>query len=252
MTTNPAWEMAPENPIPEVIRDTLTPTISRLVAGLPMHELHVIVKEAMACEDALEREIETLERELNIKSSDSKKSSKEEDASPLSPLKEPVMNPIPLLPIVYQPNGGDVNYLASVDDILDTEFTPPDRYFTISALLGRLREPLKLPHPPNSRLHAHPLSIKTKKNDPVSEERKKQLALEKQQALLALDKDVAYHADHPDTTALLALYKKISGHRTSAVFRKPVNPLEGESRKGVGDGDAVVTLFLPTRSTLSH
>ena len=70
----------------------------------------------------------------------------------------------------------------------------------------------------------------------MSEERKKQLALEKQQALLALDKDVAYHADHPDTTVLLALHKKISGHRTSAVFRKPVNPLEGESRKGVGTG----------------
>jgi hypothetical protein len=62
-----------------------------------------------------------------------------------------------------------------------------------------------------------PLSIKSKKNDQVSEERKKRLALTKQQALLALDEDVAYHADHadhPDTTALLAMYKKISGHRT--------------------------------------
>jgi hypothetical protein len=51
----------------------------------------------------------------------------------------------------------------------------------------------------------------------VSEERKKQLALTKQQALLVLDEDVAYlanHTDHPDTTALLAMYKKISGHRT--------------------------------------
>ena len=47
--------------ITEAIRDTLSPTILRLVAGLcPMHELYVIVKEAMACKDALEREIETL------------------------------------------------------------------------------------------------------------------------------------------------------------------------------------------------
>jgi hypothetical protein len=54
--------MKDEEPIiiTEAIRDTLSPTISRLVAGLPMHKLYVIVKEAMACEDALEREIETL------------------------------------------------------------------------------------------------------------------------------------------------------------------------------------------------
>ena len=42
-----------EDPITEAIRDMLPITLSRLVAGLPMHELDVIVKEAMACEDAL-------------------------------------------------------------------------------------------------------------------------------------------------------------------------------------------------------
>lgn len=42
-----------EDPIPEAIRDILPATLSRLAAGLPMHELGVIVKEAMACEDAL-------------------------------------------------------------------------------------------------------------------------------------------------------------------------------------------------------
>jgi hypothetical protein len=58
--------MKDEEPIiiTEAIRDTLSTTISRLVAGLPMHE-----------------------------------------------------------------------------DILNTEFTPPDQYFTILVLLGRLREP---------------------------------------------------------------------------------------------------------------
>lgn len=139
---------------------------------------------------------------------------------------------IPLLPMAYQPNGedgrGHVNYLESVDAILGTEFTPPDRYFTVSALLGRLREPLKLPHPPNSRLHAHLSLAKSRKNDAESEERKRRLALEKQRALHSLDGDVAYHAEHDDATALLALYKKISVHRTAAVFRKPVNPAEGE------------------------
>jgi hypothetical protein len=42
-----------EDPIPESIRDMLPITLSRLAAGLPMHELEVIVKEAMACEEAL-------------------------------------------------------------------------------------------------------------------------------------------------------------------------------------------------------
>ena len=37
-----------------------------------------------------------------IRSSKREKSGKEESASPSSPLKEPVMNPIPLLPIVYK------------------------------------------------------------------------------------------------------------------------------------------------------
>lgn len=152
---------------------------------------------------------------------------------PSSPLREPTMLRIPLLPTVYQPNGEPgkehVNYLESVDAMLSTEFTPPDRYFTVSALLGRLREPMKLPHPPNSRLHAHLSLAKSRKNDQELEERRRRLALEKQWALLSLDKDVAYHAEQPDTTALLALYKKISAHRTAAVFRKPVNPAEGES-----------------------
>lgn len=42
-----------KDPIPDAVRDILPVTLSRLAAGLPMHELGVIVKEAMACEDAL-------------------------------------------------------------------------------------------------------------------------------------------------------------------------------------------------------
>jgi hypothetical protein len=189
-----------------------------------------------------EKEIETLEREIGLhgKSDDGRKRTDDGGRSgdstappqqPSSPLREPTMARIPQLPMVYQPNGedgrGHVNYLESVDAILGTEFTPPDRYFTISALLGRLREPLKLPHPPNSRLHAHLSLAKSRKNDAESEERKRRLALEKQRALHSLDGEVAYHAEQPDAT-LLALYKKISAHRTAAVFRKPVNPAEGE------------------------
>ena len=139
---------------------------------------------------------------------------------------------IPLLPQAYQPGGG-INYLDSTESMLSTQFAPPDRYFTISALLGRLRDPLKLPYPPNSKLatavqHQSLPNFKTKKSDPEAEKKKKRLAMEKQEALLLLDKDEMYHREQPDTTALLALYKKISSHRTAAVFRKPVNPAEGE------------------------
>lgn len=190
-----------------------------------------------------------MEREIGINNNNSndqksgnddgdKNNDKEIAATPLSPLVEPSMISIPLLPMPYQPGGepgkGHINYLDSVDAILATEFSPPDRYFTVSALLGRLRDPLKLPYPPNSRmLAAKTLSLpnnKAKKNDAELEKKKKQLALEKQQALLALDKNEVYHMEQPDTTALLNLYKRISSHRTAAVFRKPVNPAEGEKQ----------------------
>ena len=198
----------------------------------------------MPAPEKREWEIEKLEREIGKhnegrhESNNGRKSDEGIAATPpppSSPLREPTMIRIPLLPMVYQPKGepgrGHVNYLESVDAMLSTEFAPPDRYFTVSALLGRLREPMKLPHPPNSRLHDHvSLANKSRKsnNDQEAEERRRRLALEKQRALLSLDKDVAYHAEQPDATALLALYKKISAHRTAAVFRKPVNPAEGK------------------------
>ena len=128
---------------------------------------------------------------------------------------------------------GQINYLSSVDAMLATEFAPPDRYFTVSALLGRLRDPMKLPHPPNSSRHllankkTTAATAKAKKNDSEAEKRRKRMAMEKQLALNLLDADDIYRGEQKDTSALLALYKKISSHRTAAVFRKPVNPLEG-------------------------
>lgn len=184
-----------------------------------------------------EREIETLEKEIgnSTKSTGQCIHRKKQPEYPLpkSPLIESKMTPIPRLPIPYQPGGepgrGHINYLDSADAMLETEFSPPDRYFTISALLGRLREPMKLPYPPNSLRAADFTSLtSSKKNEQELEERKIRIAIEKQQSLLLLDKSEIYHMEQPDTTALLALHKKISSHRTAAVFRKPVNPLEGE------------------------
>ena len=111
---------------------------------------------------------------------------------------------IPRLPLPYQPGGepgkGHVNYLDSADAMLETEFSPPDRYFAVSALLGRLREPMQLPFPPNSlRAADFTLLTKSKKNEHELEERKIRLALEKQQSLILLDKSDTYHMDRPDT-----------------------------------------------------
>ena len=185
-----------------------------------------------------EREIETLEREIGISHKTLKPvNDQPKSPPPLSPSKEVKMVPIPRLPMPYQPGGepgkGHINYLDSAEAMLETEFAPPDRYFAISALLGRLRDPLKLPFPPNSRLYAGAFLTKGKKNDQELEERKNRQSLDKQKALILLDKSCVCHMEQVDTTALLALHKKISSHRTSTVFRKPVNPAEGERFVGV-------------------
>ncbi|KAL7532267.1 hypothetical protein ACHAWF_004066, partial [Thalassiosira exigua] len=232
-------EGADQQVVPESIRELLPTTLSRLTSGLPVHELDTIIKEAKACEDALEREIETLEAELGVGAKrrktdddDRKEAPKVDEAHPSSPLKEPTMISIPFLPAPYQPGGepgkGHVNYLDDVDAMLATEFAPPDRYFTVSALLGRLRDPMKLSHPPNARVRASkkPGPRGKKAETPEQEEKRKRAALEKQRALLALEANEVYRREQPDTAALLALYKKISSHRTATVFRKPVNPAE--------------------------
>ena len=137
---------------------------------------------------------------------------------------------IPLLPTPYQPGGGTINYLDNVESILGTDFSPPDRYFTVSALLGRLRLPLKLP-PTTSAAAAMAEAERTvpvynsKKEEQEAEKKAKltKLSFEKQQNLVALGDNEFYHREHVDTVKLLALFKRISGHRTSVVFRKPVD-----------------------------
>eukprot|EP00804_Cyclotella_cryptica_P015745 CCRYP_013385-RB/>CCRYP_013385-RB protein AED:0.32 eAED:0.32 QI:137/1/1/1/0.66/0.57/7/716/328 len=226
---------ADKETIPESIRTLLPQTLHRLTAGLPKHELDLICKEARACEFALKKEIEVLEAELGI-AKDTKKDdvkSNDDDAAQGGNfgLEEPTMISIPQLPLPYQPGGGGspskggvghINFLSNVDEMLTTEFTPPDRYFTVSAVLGRLKDPMKLPLPPNSV--AAIASLGGEETEHVRKRRK--MMLEKQQALLDLDKNEIYHRDHSDNTVLLNLWKRISSHRTAMVFRKPVNPAE--------------------------
>ncbi|EJK67630.1 hypothetical protein THAOC_11312 [Thalassiosira oceanica] len=213
----------------QAVEQLLPDALMRLASGLPMNELDIMIKEAKACEDALEKEIAILEKKLGVEPEQSAKSDGNGEGKPPAEskdgtsgeLKEPSLGVLPLLPKPYQPNSGPKNHLESVEEMLATEFTPPDRYFTISALLGRLRQPLSLPYPPNSKL---PDALKKGKKT-EQEEKKRRLGLEKQRALIALDKDELYHREQ-EPSVLLALWKKISAHRTAAVFRKAVNPAE--------------------------
>ena len=118
----------------QAVEQLLPEAFMRLASGLPMNELDVIIKEAKACEDALEKEIAILEKELGVEPEKSVKSDgSDEGKTPAgskdgtSELKEPSLGVLPLLPKPYQPNSGPVNYLESVEEMLATEFTPPDR-----------------------------------------------------------------------------------------------------------------------------
>ena len=226
---NDVMEDAMDGAIPDSIRKILPQTLTRLAEGLPRHELDLICKEATACEFALKKEIEKLEAELNVLDGkpDSKPAADEtsNENKDNFGLQEPTMISIPQLPLPYQPAGGgpggvgNKNYLSSVDEILNTEFTPPDRYFSVSALLGRLKDPMKLPLHPNR-------ALKVEETEQMIKKRK--IVLDKQQALLDLEKNPVYDKEHADNTILLNLWKRISSNKTAAVFRKPVNPAEGK------------------------
>lgn len=176
----------------------MLPSLYRLTDGLPRRELKLMITEAKSCEEALEREIRQLEQGLDEKNS--------------SQIKE---------------------QQSFIDMVLESDVTPADSFFTVSALVGRLREELAVPLPPNSTLPDHraqvgltlPPTKKKKTNDsPNSQAQPLSETVIKQQKLLALEQNPEYTKEHATPSALLALWKKISNHKTSVVFRRPVNP----------------------------
>jgi hypothetical protein len=180
------------------VKALLSPSLYRLTEGIPRRELKVMISEAKACEEALEREIQLLEEALKSEGPNDKKS--------------------------------------AVDIMIESEITPPDRYFAVSALFGRLRDDLSTPLPPNSTIPAHraqqgllqPAQKKKKTTSPtdLAAQHEATNDLEKQKRLLGLEQNPDYRKEHDSPVALLALWKKISTHRTSVVFRRPVNPKE--------------------------
>lgn len=189
------------------IEKLIPATLFRLTDGLPIKELHQMVSEAKDCEAALEADILLLE-----KAADNSSELTEEETT-------------------------------LVNRLLAYELTPPDRFFSISALLGRMRDPLAPPLPPNSTVAAaraaaaaaQPLK-KKKSTTPtggtstptnsyhVDDEKTK--ALDRCRQLLTLDSHPEFWRKHTDSAQLLAAWKRLSSHRTAAVFRRPVNPKE--------------------------
>ena len=120
-------------------------TMYRITDGLPAHELQLMNKEATDCEAALKKEIELLEEYLK---SDSNEELKEESAVTSS------SSTIPVIPPEYDSTNTTANhYLPTAQQILSSELSPLDRYFTVSALIGRIREPLDTPPPPHSTMN---------------------------------------------------------------------------------------------------
>lgn len=156
---------------------------------LQLHNIYV---------ECSKKEIEILEAELNKidgKTVEDPKPKADEKEIENFDLQEPTMISIPQLPLPYQPGGGgpssaggvgNINYLSSADEILNTEFSPPDRYFTVSAVLGRLKEPLNLP------VMANVDAMEVEETEQVKA--KKQMMLAKQQVRDVIDHACSWNA----------------------------------------------------------
>lgn len=212
-------------------------TIFRLTGGLPAYEIEQTIEEASKCEEALIKEIAILEEALASVSFSS--INEDEDHLESSTAIQDILPTRPIIPVV--PPEYDVtstndtpNFLPFATAILGCELSPLDRYFTVSALLGRLREPFDTNPPPHSQLFQARQAViiasdkkkKSGNNMNPSEQRRVQ-SIEKYNKLLELESlNEIYTQKQSDITGLLALLKRISNHRTAAVFRKAVNPLE--------------------------
>ena len=192
------------------------PALHRLTSGMPLHELQNMVKEADDCERALIEEIRILEKESGVAESD------------LTAPPKGSAGPMPA-------------HFANVDDMLASDLSAASGFYGVSALLGRLRGPLEMPLPPNAPAQAVAKKGGRPKKNPGAgaaaaaaggdgkeeiERKEKDAALAKTRALLALSEDPTYTKPLENNAPLTALCKKIANHRTSMVFRRPVNPKE--------------------------
>jgi len=151
--------------------DILDSTVFRLTQGLPKRELQMMISEADACEASLLKDIELLEKALE---------GKEEDEQALNL-------------------------------ILESSLTPLDRYWTVSALVGRSRGDMALPSI---------LTVDGPTNVPTP------ASTSNEAALLEMTKNPEYSRQHESSAQILATWKKINSNKAAVVFKRPVKPEE--------------------------
>jgi Bromodomain len=205
----------------------------RLTEGIPRMELKTMDMEAGQCEQELMRDIELLEAALRFSQllkpgpeahkndtdlEQTKKKRKndkegETDDDDKSKNKGSAAEAIGM-------SQEEID--KQVDMMIDNPLTPLDKYYTLSALMGRLRDDLALPslREPSEAVLAAAAGNKKKKANSSPAPTYPQLM------------DMSYNNPnytmiHPDPpTQLLQVWRKIASHRTSTVFRKPVKSEE--------------------------
>lgn len=247
--------MSPSNDIESINLDSEThddlryASLWRLTGGIPQHELKTvcnltvftfscfvvslfmlispiflfvfqsnkILSEASECEHALEKEIAFLEAAVK------------EEGPIFDQSNENLTSTAIGVPPEYDPSSKGPNHLSSAKEILSTSLTPLDRYFTVSSLIGRLREPLDTPvvsYLEEEVGNTSDISKKKTKSSNAAELNKQRVLRQyKKMAMLKTENEI-YTQIQTDNTALLALVKRISNHRTAAVFRRAVDPKE--------------------------
>jgi Bromodomain len=196
----------------------------RLTEGIPRYELKAMVREADECEANLIQEIQLLEEALKREAEkNAKPDNKTVETTP--PLDKSTAAETTNTKTTAKPSlpKTQEELDKQVDAILENPFTPLDRCFTLSALLGRLRDDLAIP---STRQPSPGILAATAGNTNKRRKANSNPAPTYPQ-LVALADNPNYTRVHPDPpNQLLNVWKKIAGHRTATVFRRPVRPEE--------------------------
>ena len=173
--------------------EILERVLYRLTAGLPKCELNLIVQESNDCEVALLEEIRMLEEALVTLSKD------EGDAEITDGIQD------------------DERTAVALQNMLESPITTLDRFYTASAVLGRLRNDMAVPSASNLKA---PNRTATEKASLAVESNEDKAFNE------FTDPNSPLHLIYTETVVdpetLLALWKKISMNRAAFVFKRPV------------------------------
>ena len=193
---------------PEVLERVLY----RLTGGLPKCELHLIVQESNECEVALLEEIRVLEEALGA-------FAKDDDATEMK-----VDTGVPTVD-----GSNDHPATTSLHSILESQhLSPLDRFYTASALLGRLRDDMAVPSISSTTKDQNRTATTTTTTTTMTSlahESKVETALE---GFMDPNSPLngIYARTIVDQETLLSLWKKISTNRAAFVFKRPVKSEE--------------------------